>query len=112
MDSSSPEVHPRITVAGETATRWEPVTDQPLSPKDERIVSANPPPDAAIVDVTEQPQPSDAGGDLSVLPPLNAYTSHEQMLSYGREEECLVFCIGNLGHDGHIKIADCERIHY
>ncbi|XP_021672740.2 YTH domain-containing protein ECT2 isoform X2 [Hevea brasiliensis] len=87
MDSPSLEDHARIAIAGETSIRRDTFTEQPLSPKDERIVSANPSPDAAIIgpsrDVTDQPQSSDAGGDLSILPPHNTYASHEQMLSYG-----------------------------
>lgn len=60
---------------------------QPLSPKDERIVSANPSADAVIIgpsrDVAEQRESSEAAGDLSIIPPLNAYVSHEQNIPYG-----------------------------
>lgn len=60
---------------------------QPLSPKDERIVSANPSPNAVIVgpsrDVTEQQESTEAVGDLNTVHPLNAYVSHEQNVSYG-----------------------------
>jgi hypothetical protein len=60
---------------------------QPLSPKDERIVSANPSPDAVIVgpsrDIMEQQESSEAAGDLSTVHPHNAYVSHEQNVSYG-----------------------------
>lgn len=59
---------------------------QPLSPKDERIVSANPSPDAVVIgpssDVTERPESSDAGGELGTIHPLNSYASHEQNVSY------------------------------
>lgn len=59
---------------------------QPLSPKDERIVSANPSPDAVIMgpssDVTEQPKSSDVGGELGTIHPFNAYASHEHNVSY------------------------------
>lgn len=57
---------------------------QTLSPKDERIVSANSP-DAVIVgpssNVTGQPDYLDAGGDYNIHP-LKAYVSHEQQVSY------------------------------
>jgi hypothetical protein len=60
---------------------------QPLSPKDERIVSANPSPNAVIIgvsrDVNEQQESSEVAGDLSNVHPLNAYVSHEQNISYG-----------------------------
>lgn len=60
---------------------------QPLSPKDERIVSANPSPNAVIIgpsrDVTEQQESTEAVGDLNTVHPLNAYVSPEQNVSYG-----------------------------
>ncbi|GMH11777.1 hypothetical protein Nepgr_013618 [Nepenthes gracilis] len=61
--------------------------NQCLSPKDERIVSANPSPDAAITgpsrDVRDQPASSDAGADINTMYPFNAYASLEQPYFYG-----------------------------
>lgn len=60
---------------------------QSVSPKDERIVSANPSLDAASIglsrDVIDQPEFSDVGGDLGTTYSHNAYASHEQTMYYG-----------------------------
>ncbi|GAB4833067.1 hypothetical protein Ancab_007126 [Ancistrocladus abbreviatus] len=61
--------------------------NQPLSPKDERIVSANPSPDAVITgpsrDVREQPASADASADVSSIYPFNNYALLEQTYYYG-----------------------------
>lgn len=86
MDSALQE-RDRINSTGERPVKPDNLTQQPLSPKDERIVSANPSPDAVIIgasrDVNEQQESSEAAGDLSNVHPLNAYVSHEQNISYG-----------------------------
>ncbi|KAK4853876.1 hypothetical protein QYF36_015875 [Acer negundo] len=74
----------RIVPTGERPVKAD-STEQLLSPNDERIVSANPSPEAVIgpsKDVLEQTESSDSG-DLSSARPQNAYASHEQNLSYG-----------------------------
>uniref|UniRef100_A0A5B6YN59 YTH domain-containing family protein n=1 Tax=Davidia involucrata TaxID=16924 RepID=A0A5B6YN59_DAVIN len=62
-------------------------TEQPLSPKDERIVSANPSPDAAVTgppnDVIEQPESLDSSGALTTAYPPSAYSPQEQTFYYG-----------------------------
>ncbi|XP_023874099.1 YTH domain-containing protein ECT1 isoform X2 [Quercus suber] len=86
MDNSLQE-RDRIVSTGERPVKPDKLTEQPLSPKDERIVSANPSPNAVIIgpsrDVTEQQESTEAVGDLNTVHPLNAYVSHEQNVSYG-----------------------------
>lgn len=86
MDTALQE-RDRIVSTGERPVKPDKLTEQPLSPKDERIVSANPSPDAVIVgpsrDIMEQQESSEAAGDLSTVHPHNAYVSHEQNVSYG-----------------------------
>ncbi|KAG2691228.1 hypothetical protein I3843_08G000500 [Carya illinoinensis] len=76
-----------ILDTGERPVKPDNMTPQPLTPKDERIVSANPSPDATIIgqsrDVPEQQGSSEAAGDLSTIHSLNAYVSHEQNISFG-----------------------------
>ncbi|GAB2286500.1 hypothetical protein Dimus_020899 [Dionaea muscipula] len=61
--------------------------NKPLSPNDERIVSANPPLDAVITgpprDVGDHPGSSDASTDINAFYPLNTYGSLEQTYYYG-----------------------------
>lgn len=61
--------------------------NQQLSPKDERIVSANPSPDAAIIGpsrgVRDQPGPSDSMMDNNAVYSVNPYGSLDQTYYYG-----------------------------
>uniref|UniRef100_A0A2P2JX99 Uncharacterized protein LOC107417659 n=1 Tax=Rhizophora mucronata TaxID=61149 RepID=A0A2P2JX99_RHIMU len=90
MESPSPSSQndhaDRFVPTGETPIQRDSSMVQPLSPQDERIVSANSSPDAAITgpvrDARERPPPSDAVGDISIVPPINAYASHERMAAY------------------------------
>ncbi|GLT97450.1 hypothetical protein SLE2022_150150 [Rubroshorea leprosula] len=75
-----PEDRHRIASTGERPVRPENSMEQLVSSKDERIVSANPSPDAATIgssrDVTEHSRSSKEGGDLSVF-------AYEQNMQYG-----------------------------
>ncbi|KMT17654.1 hypothetical protein BVRB_2g036020 [Beta vulgaris subsp. vulgaris] len=61
--------------------------NQPLSPKDERIVPTNPSPDAAITgpsrNVIDAPRSSDVAADNNMMYPSNNYGSLEQTYFYG-----------------------------
>lgn len=63
------------------------VAEQPISPKDERIVSANHSPDAAIsvvpVNAKDQSVSSETSAALSTMHPPNSYTPLEQGFYYG-----------------------------
>lgn len=86
MDAALQE-RDRINSTGERPVNPDNLTEQPLSPKDERIVSANPSTDAVIIgmsrDANEQQESSEAAGDQSNFHPLNPYVSLEQNISYG-----------------------------
>ncbi|XP_011078177.1 YTH domain-containing family protein 2 isoform X2 [Sesamum indicum] len=73
--------------AGDRAVELHDVTEQSISPKDERIVSANPSPDAAISGASrnakEQPATSETSGALITSYPLNSATHQEQSYYYG-----------------------------
>ncbi|GLT28624.1 hypothetical protein SLA2020_035430 [Shorea laevis] len=92
----------RIASTGERPVRPENSMEQLVSPKDERIVSANPSPDAATIgplrDVTEHSRSSKEGGDL------NDFT-HEQNMLYGG--------YGNTtgSWDGYSQFFNNEGIH-
>ncbi|KAL5838637.1 hypothetical protein ACOSQ3_015806 [Xanthoceras sorbifolium] len=95
----------RIVPTGERPVKADNSTEQLLSPNDERIVSANPSPDAVIgpsKDVLEQPESSDSG-DLSTVRPQNAYAPYEQNLLYG---------YGNsTSWDGYSHYVDADGVH-
>ncbi|XP_024980108.1 uncharacterized protein LOC112517040 isoform X3 [Cynara cardunculus var. scolymus] len=61
--------------------------DKPLSPKDERIVSPNPSPDAAITgprrNISNQPEALNASGAQTPVNPSNIFTPPEQTYFYG-----------------------------
>ncbi|CAO2816447.1 unnamed protein product [Amaranthus hypochondriacus] len=63
------------------------IMNQPLSPKDERIVSVNPSPDAAITgpsrNAIEAPRSSEAAADNKAMHPPYSYGSLEQTYFYG-----------------------------
>ncbi|XP_021893472.1 uncharacterized protein LOC110811325 isoform X1 [Carica papaya] len=77
----------RIVGTGERPFVVDNSTEQPLSPKDERIVSASLYPDAAIIgssrDVAEQAGASDAVGDVGIIHPPTPYAAYEQNMSRG-----------------------------
>ncbi|GAV91109.1 YTH domain-containing protein [Cephalotus follicularis] len=77
----------RIASTGERPVRPDNPIEQPLSPKDERIVSANPSPDAVIIgpsrDAKRQAESSAAGVHFSIGQQHRAYVSREQNISYG-----------------------------
>uniref|UniRef100_A0A2P2JXC2 YTH domain-containing family protein n=1 Tax=Rhizophora mucronata TaxID=61149 RepID=A0A2P2JXC2_RHIMU len=106
MESPSPSSQndhaDRFVPTGETPIQRDSSMVQPLSPQDERIVSANSSPDAAITgpvrDARERPPPSDAVGDISIVPPINAYASHERMAAYRG--------FGSDGYSQYLNTAD------
>ncbi|XP_050218380.1 YTH domain-containing protein ECT1-like [Mercurialis annua] len=84
MDSSpspSPEDRRQLPSAGESPIRRDNLTEQPLSRKDERIISENPYPDAAVIQHT--PSLDSSAGDFNIVAPLNFYAANEQAISYG-----------------------------
>ncbi|CAH1426788.1 unnamed protein product [Lactuca virosa] len=62
-------------------------TDKPLSPKDERIVSPNPSPDAALTgsmrNISNQSEPFNASGAPTPVNPSNIFAPPEQTYFYG-----------------------------
>uniref|UniRef100_A0A5B6YPC9 YTH domain-containing family protein n=1 Tax=Davidia involucrata TaxID=16924 RepID=A0A5B6YPC9_DAVIN len=95
MEDASQQGQDRITPTSTSSGGGRPVkpdnsTEQPPSPKDERIVSANPSSDAAITgpprDVTEQPESLDTSGAPTTIYPLNAYSPQEHTFYYGGYE--------------------------
>eukprot|EP00257_Ricinus_communis_P020003 XP_015579140.1 uncharacterized protein LOC8285992 [Ricinus communis] len=79
--SPSPEDHHRVSSTGESLIRRDNVTEQPLSPKDGRLVSENTYPDAVVI---QQARSLDAAaGDFNIIPPLNTYATNEHTVSYG-----------------------------
>lgn len=72
---------------GDKLVEADNMMNQPLSPKDERIVSTNPSPDAAITGPTrnavEPPRSSDTTADNNTIYPPNNYGSLEQTYFYG-----------------------------
>ncbi|KAA8522655.1 hypothetical protein F0562_009183 [Nyssa sinensis] len=94
MEDASQQGQDRITptstssgVAGGRPVRLDNSTEQPPLPKDERIVSANPSPDAAITgsprDLMGQPQSLDMSGAPTTIYPLNAYSPQEHTFYHG-----------------------------
>lgn len=96
----------RIVPTGERPVKPDNSTEQLLSPKDERIVSANPSPDAAIIgpakDVTEQPESADSR-DYSSVYQLNTYNSHDPNMSYGYGN--------NTTWDGYSQYINADGLH-
>lgn len=96
----------RIVPTGERPVKPDNSTEQLLSPKDERIVSANPSPDAAIIgptkDVTDQPE-SAVSRDHSSVHQLNTYNSHDLNMSYGYGN--------NTTWDGYSQYMNADGLH-
>lgn len=83
--------------------------NQPLSPKDERIVSTNPSPDAAITgpsrNAIEPPRSSDVAADNNSIYPLNTYGSLEQTYFYGGYDG------GTSSWSGYPQYAGADGLH-
>lgn len=96
----------RIVATGERPVQPDNSTEQLLLPKDERIVSANPSPDAAIIgptkDITEQPESADSR-DHSSVHRLNTYDSHELNMSYGYGNNTI--------WDGYSQYINADGLH-
>lgn len=75
-----------VSSSGERVVEPHNAAEQPISPKDERVVSANASPDAAIPgssrNAKDHPVTSEAGA-LSTFYPLNSYSPQDQGLYYG-----------------------------
>ncbi|XP_073044360.1 YTH domain-containing protein ECT4-like [Primulina eburnea] len=63
------------------------MTEQPLSPKDERIISVNPPPNAAILGASrntkDMPATSETSGSLATTYPFSSYKPQDQNYYFG-----------------------------
>ncbi|CAK9170685.1 unnamed protein product [Ilex paraguariensis] len=72
---------------GERTLAPDKLMEQPISPKDGRIISANPSPGAAIrrnsKNVTDQPEVLITSAALTTVYPFNTYSPQEQTFSYG-----------------------------
>ncbi|KAL2896544.1 YTH domain-containing family protein 2 [Bienertia sinuspersici] len=83
--------------------------NQPLSPKDERIVSTNPSPDAAITgpsrNAIDPPRSSDAAADNNAMYQSNNYGSFEQTYFYGGYDS------GTSSWSGYPQYAGAEGLH-
>ncbi|KAM7264654.1 hypothetical protein ACFE04_002337 [Oxalis oulophora] len=79
----------RIASTGERPVKPNISTEQPISPKDERVVSANPYPDAAITGPSSSraPQQKDSssttGLDIIIPPQFNSHDPNQQNTYYG-----------------------------
>ncbi|XP_044472043.1 YTH domain-containing protein ECT4 isoform X2 [Mangifera indica] len=98
----------RIVSTGERPVHSNNLTEQLLSTEDERIVSANPSPDAAVIgppkDVNEKPESSESG-ELGTVHSLHTYASDQQNLLYGG--------YGNITttSDRYSQYANADRLH-
>ncbi|KAL2534438.1 evolutionarily conserved C-terminal region 5 [Abeliophyllum distichum] len=94
---------------GDRAADLHNLAEQPLSPKDERVVSANPSPDTAISRAPEnskdQPATSETSGALSTMYPFNAYTLQEQGIYYGGYDN------GTGNWDEHSNYVSVNNLH-
>ncbi|XP_011093933.1 YTH domain-containing family protein 2 isoform X1 [Sesamum indicum] len=78
-----------VPSAGDGAVELHNLTEQQLSPKDERVASANPSPDAiseAPRSTKNQPAISETSGALTNMHPFNSYTPPEQAYYFGGYE--------------------------
>ncbi|KAG8373903.1 hypothetical protein BUALT_Bualt11G0073600 [Buddleja alternifolia] len=100
---------PPLSSTGERAVELHNMTEQPLSPKDERIVSANPSPDAAISgaprNAKEQTATPETSGTLTAVYPFNSFTPQEQGYYYGGYNN------GNVNWDEHSNYVNANNLH-
>ncbi|CAA3021849.1 uncharacterized protein LOC111372679 isoform X2 [Olea europaea var. sylvestris] len=98
-----------IPSSGDRAVDLHNLAEQPLSPKDERIVSANPSPDTAISRAPEntkdQPATSVTSGAFSTMYPYNAYTQQDQGIYYGGYDD------GTGNWDEHSNYVNVNNLH-
>ncbi|KAK4432740.1 YTH domain-containing protein ECT2 [Sesamum alatum] len=98
-----------LSSTGDRAVELHDVTEQPISPKDERIVSANPSPDAAISGASrnakEQPAKSETSEALITTYPLNSATHQEQGYYYGGYNN------GSGNWDEHSNYVNANNLH-
>ncbi|KAL3535012.1 hypothetical protein ACH5RR_003473 [Cinchona calisaya] len=96
-----------VSSSGERVIDLHNVTEQPLSPKDERIISANPSPDAVIPgaprNAKDQSVALDKGGALTNVYPLDV--PHEQSFYFGG------FDNGTGNWDDHSNYVNANSLH-
>ncbi|PIN02884.1 putative high-glucose-regulated protein [Handroanthus impetiginosus] len=85
------------------------LTEQPPLPKDERIVSPNPSPDAAISGASrntkDQPATSETSGVLATMHPFNTYAPQEQGYYFGGYDN------GSVNWDEHSNYVNTNNLH-
>ncbi|XP_051132075.1 YTH domain-containing protein ECT4-like [Andrographis paniculata] len=95
--------------AGDTTVELHNLTEQPLSPKDERIVSGTPPLNAAIPAVSrsskDKTATSGTSGTISKMQPFNSYTPVEQGYYFGGYEN------GSGNWDEHSSYVNANNLH-
>ncbi|KAI3443479.1 hypothetical protein Pfo_000144 [Paulownia fortunei] len=112
MEDANPQSLDRfapIQSPGDRAVELHNLTEQPPSPKDERIVSTNPSPDAAISGASknakDQPATSETSGALTTMYPFNSYTPQEQGYYFGGYEN------GSGNWDEHSNYVNANNLH-
>ncbi|KAK6147508.1 hypothetical protein DH2020_018420 [Rehmannia glutinosa] len=95
--------------AGDRAVELHNLTAEPTSPKDERIVSTNPSPDAAISGASsnakDQPATSETTGALATMQAFNTYTPQEQGYYFPGYEN------GSGNWDEHSNYVNANNLH-
>ncbi|KAI3447276.1 hypothetical protein Pfo_003941 [Paulownia fortunei] len=98
-----------LSSPGDRAVELHNVTEQPISPKDERIVSANPSPDAVISGASrnakEQPATSETSGAFTTMYPFSSYTPQEHGYYYGGYNN------GSGNWDEHSNYVNANNLH-
>ncbi|KAK9683998.1 hypothetical protein RND81_10G179700 [Saponaria officinalis] len=98
-----------ISLEGNKLGEANKMMNQPLSPKDERIVSTNPSPDVAITgplrNAIEPPRSTDPSVDSNSIYPFNTYGALEQTYYYGGYDS------GASSWSGYPQYAGAEGLH-
>ncbi|KAL6496435.1 hypothetical protein OROGR_029693 [Orobanche gracilis] len=98
-----------LSSPGDRAVELHNVTEQPISPKNERIVSTNPSSDVAISgasrNVNERPAASETSGALTTMYSFNSYTPQEQGYFYGGYNN------GGANWDEHSNYVNANNLH-
>ncbi|KAL6519259.1 hypothetical protein OROGR_018579 [Orobanche gracilis] len=98
-----------LSSPGDRALELHNVTEQPISPKNERIVSTNPSSDVAISgasrNVNERPAASETSGAFTTMYSFNSYTPQEQGYFYGGYNN------GGANWDEHSNYVNANNLH-
>ncbi|KAK6131734.1 hypothetical protein DH2020_034531 [Rehmannia glutinosa] len=112
MEDAKPQSLDRfapIQSTGDRAVELHNLTAEPTSPKDERIVSTNPSPDAAISGASsnakDQPATSETTGALATMQAFNTYTPQEQGYYFPGYEN------GSGNWDEHSNYVNANNLH-